>query len=111
MPSARASSTRSRDDEAMKTILAVTLMNLRNIPSRLGTSLVIVVGIAGVVGVLIGMLSMTKGFERTLKGTGTDARALILSAGSTSELPSYVTPDMANLVTHLAALAHGADGK
>ena len=105
---------RWRDDEAcpaMKTILAVTLMNLRSIPSRLGTSLVIVVGIAGVVGVLIGMLSMTKGFERTLKGTGTDGRALVLSAGANSELPSYITPDMMILVANLAGIAHGADGK
>ena len=37
----------------LKQISAVTLMNLQNIPSRLGTSLVIVIGIAGVVGVLI----------------------------------------------------------
>jgi putative ABC transport system permease protein len=44
----------------MKQIIAVTVLNLRNIPSRLGTSLVIVVGIAGVVGVLIAMMSMSK---------------------------------------------------
>ena len=34
----------------------IVLMNLRSIPQRLGASLVIVIGIAGVVGVLVAML-------------------------------------------------------
>lgn len=95
----------------MKTILAVTLMNLRSIPNRIGTSLVIVVGIAGVVGVLIAMLSMSKGFEKTLKGTGTDARGIVISAGSTSELASYIQPDMVSLLRTLPAVKRDVDGK
>src|SRR5437868_4137507 len=94
----------------MKTILAVTLMNLKNIPSRLGTSLVIVVGIAGVVGVLIAMLSMSKGFEKTLQGTGTDSRALLLSAGTTAELSSYIQPDMVSLLRTLPSMKRDAQG-
>jgi putative ABC transport system permease protein len=86
-------------------------MNLRNIPSRLGTSLVIVVGIAGVVGVLIAMMSMTKGFERTLKGTGTDSRALLLSAGVLAEISSYLAPDIVPLARDLPGIKRGADGK
>ena len=42
----------------LKQILAITLMNLRNLPQRVGTSLVVVVGIAGVVGVLVSVLAM-----------------------------------------------------
>ena len=95
----------------MKTILAVTLMNLRSIPNRLGTSLVIVVGIAGVVGVLIAMQSMSKGFEKTLKGTGTESRALLLSAGVTAELSSYIQPDVVSLLRSLPGIKRGSDGK
>jgi putative ABC transport system permease protein len=95
----------------MKTILAVTLMNLRSIPNRLGTSLVIVVGIAGVVGVLIAMLSMSRGFEKTLKGTGTDARAMVITAGSTSELASYMQPDVVSLLRSLPAVKRDVEGK
>ncbi len=95
----------------IKTILAVTLMNLRSIPNRLGTSLVIVVGIAGVVGVLIAMLSMSKGFERTLKGTGTESRALMISAGSTSELSSYLQPDVIALLRALPGVKRSAEGR
>jgi putative ABC transport system permease protein len=94
----------------MKTILAVTLMNLRSIPNRIGTSLVIVVGIAGVVAVLIAMLSMGKGFEKTLKGTGSDARALMISAGTTSELSSYLPPDIVSLLKSLPSIQRAADG-
>ncbi len=40
---------------------AVTAMNLRSLPQRVGTSLVIVIGIAGVVAVLISVLAMSTG--------------------------------------------------
>ena len=46
----------------MEQSLAITLMTLRTIPARLGSSLVVVVGIAGVVAVLIGILAMAVGF-------------------------------------------------
>ena len=95
----------------MKTILAITAMNFRSIGNRLGTSLVIVVGIACVVAVLIGMLSMSKGFERTLKGTGTDGRALLLSAGVLAELSSGISRDIVPLVRELPGIARDADGK
>ncbi|HZP11498.1 MAG TPA: ABC transporter permease [Nevskiaceae bacterium] len=95
----------------MRTILAVTLMNLRSIPSRLGTSLVIVVGIAGVVAVLIALLSMSKGFEKTLKGTGADGRAIVINAGSTSELASYLQPDVVSLLRTLPAVKRDVEGK
>ncbi|HUS24791.1 MAG TPA: ABC transporter permease [Candidatus Binatia bacterium] len=95
----------------MKTILAITWMNLRNVGSRLGTSLVIVVGIAGVVGVLVSMLSMSRGFERTLAGTGSESRALLLSAGVISELSSGISRDAVPLIASLPGISRGADGQ
>ncbi len=95
----------------MQTILAITLMNFRSIGNRLGTSLVIVVGIACVVAVLIGMLSMSKGFEKTLKGTGTDSRALLLAAGVLSELGSTIGRDTVPLARELAGIKRDAGGQ
>jgi putative ABC transport system permease protein len=95
----------------MRTILAITAMNFRSIGSRIGTSMVIVVGIACVVAVLIGMLSMSRGFERTLRGTGSDARALLLSAGVLAELSSGVGPDVLPLARTLPGIKKGADGQ
>jgi putative ABC transport system permease protein len=54
---------------SLNQILAITLMNLQNLPQRIGTSLVVVVGIAGVVGVLVSVLAMSEGFRYTLAAT------------------------------------------
>lgn len=96
---------------SIRQIVAVTLMNLSSVPARLGSSLVIVVGIAGVVGVLIAMLSMGKGFEKTLAGTGSDGRAILLSAGVTSELSSGIGRDTIPLLRELAGIKKDASGK
>lgn len=93
----------------MKTALAVTLMNLRSLGGRLGASLVIVVGIAFVVAVLVSMLSMSQGFDRTLRGTGTDARAILLSGGITTEISSTLTGDIVPLLRELPGIRRDAD--
>lgn len=85
----------------LKEILVVTAMNLRSIPQRLGTSLVIVVGIAGVVAVLISLLAMAVGFQKTSTGTGRSDRAIIMRGGSVSELAS--TLDRAATLTIMDA--------
>jgi putative ABC transport system permease protein len=95
----------------MKQTLAVTWMSLRSIPSRYLSSLVIVVGIALVVGVLVAMLSMSRGFEHTLKGTGDNNRALILSGGTNAEISSYMGPDAVPLLRELAGIKRDAAGK
>lgn len=61
-------------------------MNLFNLPSRAGSSSVIVVGIAGVVAVLVGLLSMGAGFSAALESTAKADRAIIMRDGTTSEL-------------------------
>ena len=50
--------------------LAATGIGLAGLPQRAGASSVVVVGIAGVVGVLVAMLAMGAGFKATLAGTG-----------------------------------------
>ncbi|HEX4871514.1 MAG TPA: ABC transporter permease [Nevskiaceae bacterium] len=95
---------------ALSQISAVTLMNLRAVPSRLGTSMVIVIGIAGVVGVLVALLSMGAGFEATLAGTGQPDRALVLRGGSNDELGSVITRDQAQVIADAPGVARTADG-
>jgi len=92
-------------------IVQVTLVNLRSIPSRLGTSLVVVVGIAGVVGVLVSVLAMAEGFRHTLASTGRDTRVIMLRAGSDSELASGVARDQATLLASLPGIARDAGGR
>jgi len=76
-------------------VLAVTALNLASIPRRMGSSLVIVIGIAGVVGVLISVLAMAQGFLDTMSHTGRPDRAVVLRGGSQSELASTLSRDQA----------------
>ena len=94
-----------------KQIGAVTLMNLQSIPSRLGSSLVIVVGIAGVVGVLISVLAMATGFSKALNNTGRPDRAIVLRGGSTSELGSTISRDNALTILDAPGVRKTAEGK
>ena len=58
-------------------VAQITLINLRNVPRRAGTSLFVVVGIAGVVGVLVSVLAMAEGFRHTLASTGRGSPAAL----------------------------------
>ncbi len=88
----------------------VTLMNLRSIPDRLGPSLVIVVGIAGVVGVLVALLSMSSGLNQTLGSGGREDQAVITRGGSNGELSSFLAIGSMTLVKQDPAIARDADG-
>lgn len=83
----------------------IVLLNLRSIPSRLGASLVIVIGIAGVVAVLVAMLSMSRGLSRTLEDTGAPDRVVVLRGGSTVELSSFMDRASSTLVRQDPAVA------
>lgn len=82
-------------------VVEITLMNLKNLPSRLGSSLVIVVGIAGVVGVMVVIQAMAAGFRGTLERSAAPDRAIVVRGGSDSELSSSLTNDEANIVGSL----------
>ena len=92
-------------------VAQITLINIRSLPQRLGTSLVVVVGIAGVVGVLVSVLAMAEGFRHTLASTGRPGRVIMLRAGSDAEMSSGVDRDQATLLAALPAVARGADGR
>lgn len=91
--------------------LAATSIGIAGLPQRWGASLVIVVGIAGVVGVLVAMLAMGEGFKATLDKTGGKDTAIILRGGSQAETNSVITREQAPLIAGLAGIAKGADGK
>ncbi len=81
---------------------SVTKVGIATIPQRLGSSSVVVVGIAGVVGVLVALLSMAAGFETTLRSTGTDDTVIVMRAGAQTEINSVVDHDTAVVVTQAA---------
>src|SRR5690554_7576970 len=65
-----------------------TRIGIASLPQRWGASSVIIVGIAGVVGVLVAMLAMGEGFQATLQAAGNDETAIVLRGGSQAETNS-----------------------
>ncbi len=94
---------------SFRQVREIVLMNLRSIPQRMGASLVIVIGIGGVVGVLIAMLSMSAGLGKTLNATGDPNRAIILRGGSNGELASFLDRASATLIKQDPAIARDRD--
>lgn len=91
-------------------IAAVSALNIRSLPQRIGTSSVVVIGIAGVVAVLISVLAMSTGFLRTLEKTGPENRAIVVRTGSSTELVSVMTNDAALAIADSAGVKKDGEG-
>lgn len=89
-------------------IWAVTLLNIKCIPSRWGASAVIVVGTAGVVGVLVLILSMAGGIEAVFGNTIDPERALVLRDGSTEEMSSQIAMAQVSIIRGMPEIAVAA---
>jgi putative ABC transport system permease protein len=72
----------------LKEVIAITSLNLRTVPQRLGSSGVAIVGIAGVVVVLVAVLSIAEGFSAAMRGAGAPDRAMVMRSGADSEMTS-----------------------
>jgi len=90
-------------------IAAVTWLNLRNLPQRVGSSVVAVVGVAAVVLVFAAVLSMAKGFERTMIAAGADDTAIIMRSGSTSELNSGLSNEQVLIIADAPGVLKDGD--
>ena len=94
---------------SLQTILAMTSLNIRNLPRRIGSSVVAVIGVAAVVLVFAAVLSMAKGFERTMISAGADDTAIIMRSGSTSELNSGLSNEQVLIVTDAPGVLKDGD--
>ena len=95
----------------LKQILSITLLGLRSIPERLGASLVIVVGLAGVVAVFTALLAMAAGFRSTLESAGRPDVAIVLRGGSQVELNSGISRDQGAIVKQAPGILKAPDGQ
>ncbi len=94
---------------AINQILAVTWLNLRNLPQRVASSVVAVIGVAAVVLVFAAVLSMAKGFERTMVAAGSEDTAIIMRSGSTSELNSGLSNEQVLIVGEAPGVLRDGD--
>ena len=96
---------------AVTQIVAVTALNLRTLPHRLGSSLVIVIGIAGVVAVLTSMLSMSVGFRAAITNGSREDRAILVPRGVESENAGDVSRAEVVAIENLPGIRRARDGK
>lgn len=90
---------------------SVTRIGIGTLPQRLGSSAVVVIGIAGVVGVLVALLAMGAGFEHVLKQTGSDDAVMILHAGAESEATSTLDLDTVAVISQAPQVLRDAEGR
>jgi putative ABC transport system permease protein len=89
---------------------AITVMNLRSIPARIGSTTVALAGFAGVVAVLVGLLSIAEGFRAMHEGAGAEDVAILLKAGATEELGSQFEQEPVNIAGSADHVARDAAG-
>jgi putative ABC transport system permease protein len=84
--------------------------NFRSIRARWTSTIVAVLGIAGAVGVFVAMLSLARGFKATLVASGSAGNALVMRAGSSSEMMGGITLDSVRVVQDAPGVARDANG-
>ncbi len=90
---------------------SVTSVGISTLGQRLGSSAVIVIGIAGVVGVLVALLAMGEGYAETLRKTGSDDTAIVMRGSSASEVMSVLDHDSVVLIPQAPGIARDAKGQ
>jgi putative ABC transport system permease protein len=90
---------------------AITGINIRSIPERWASSLVIVIGLAGVVAVFTALLAMSTGFASTLQAAGRKDVAIIMRGGSDTEINSGLGREDADIIKQARGIRVGPDGK
>lgn len=91
-------------------ILTIALFNLRSLPERKGAALTAAVGIAGVVGVLVGVLAIAEGFRRAMTVSGSPEVAIVLRSGADSEMTSGLDRDAVRTIGDAPGLARNEAG-
>jgi putative ABC transport system permease protein len=92
-------------------IYEIALLNIKAMPQRLSASLVIIVGIAGVVGVFTALFAMSQGIESTLVSSGDPLNAMVMRGGSQDELNSSLTRDALDLSSRAPGVRKDANGE
>ena len=82
----------------LRQTVAVTLLNLRTLHQRLSSSAVAIFGIAGVVVVMVSVLSVARGFQAAMEASGSPERAIVMRDGADTEMTSVLTGPEADVV-------------
>jgi len=91
-------------------IFAVTLFSMRSLPQRKGSSAAAMLGIAGVVAVMVGVLSIAQGVQKTMESSAGDKNAIVLRSGAESEMMSGLGGDDTRIIAEAPGIARDESG-
>jgi putative ABC transport system permease protein len=91
-------------------IISVTRFNIQTLPQRLGSSAVAVFGIAGVVAVMVAVLSIAQGILRTMENSAAEGNVIVLRSGANTEMMSGLSGDDADIISQAPGLARNESG-
>lgn len=91
-------------------VVAVTQFGILSLPQRRGSAAAATFGIAGVVAVLVGVLSVAEGFRQAMNASGSPDTALVLRGGADSEMVSGFTRDSTRIIANAPGVASGPTG-
>jgi putative ABC transport system permease protein len=95
---------------ALIQMFAVALFNLRSLPERKASAFTAAIGIAGVVGVFVGVLAIAQGFRRAMTVSGSPDVAVVLRSGADSEMTSGLERDATRTISDAPGIARNHAG-
>ena len=91
-------------------VAAVTSVTLRSISQRLGSTIVAIVGIAGVVIVFTSVLSIAEGFRSAMSEKGDPQRVIVLRSGADTEMTSGLGGDTVRIIAEASGIERSPEG-
>jgi len=91
-------------------VFSITKFGLLSIPQRRGAVVATIIGIAGVVTVLVGVLSIAAGFKQAMTASGAPDSAIVLRSGADSEMVSGLSRDQTRVIADAPGVARTAEG-
>src|SRR6476659_10070364 len=91
-------------------VTAVTKFGLLSIPQRRGSVAAAVIGVAGVVAVLVGVLSLAAGFRKAMSASGSPDAAIVMRDGADNEMVSGLSRESTRIISAAPGVARCAEG-
>jgi putative ABC transport system permease protein len=94
----------------LRQVASLTQFNLKSIWGHKGSAAAAVFGIAGVVAVLVAVLSIAQGFQHAMTVSGSPETAIVMRSGADTEMMSGLGGPDTRIIADAEGVARGADG-
>src|SRR6516225_691240 len=91
-------------------VASIAKFGLMGIPQRIGSVTAAIIGIAGVVGVLVGVLSMAVGFKQAMAASASADSAIVIRSGADNEMSSGLDGDETRLIAEAPGVRRDSAG-